>query len=551
VKFCPVTGLLVHVNITQVDVIFQAPSFTCTLIVLLHTLPLRKLYVSKSFTNNIHVQLYIKSPLPHHASLAVIIAVHVVHSNTSSPVNDVIIGLDLSIFATVYVQLDCLISHQEFCCIYHVTTIQFSVASITNSDSDTIFSNHDHDNSINQDTHSDAFNVKITHVLLHADSSISHPIEFKSTVNVPDAHFQVFQKLSTGCTQSLYVHPSFNQLTAIHVCILNHDFIILVSHVQLVNFQLYPLTHAHPLSTTTLQFNVVSVVYIVSCRPTNATASGQTLSYIQVNVFDSVFSLHAKSFATHAGTCTLTTTIGFIVIFHVYSAPFHQKLFTVPLTTLIQVLVNQITLSVNVHVTTKLPVFIQAKFVHINVTSGHTLSPVNSILHVSSLPSSSLNTISQYHSTPLKSLSNVIVAFHSSIVILAHEQFTHVTVIFAIQHAHSFAQNKSINHHIVLLYSHEMIHIFTFHVSNVTTLSFHVNSIHVVVLFHAQSVIITFIFHDHTHHDNNHNSRLVDEYHNQLYVNSLISSFPQLSHVFTFILHVIVVHSFHIASTTL
>jgi hypothetical protein len=168
------------------------------------------------------------------------------------------------------------------------------------------------------------------------------------------------------------------------------------------------------------------------------------LSYIPINLFDSVFSFQFKSVATHADTKTVVSTIGIIVTVHVYSDPFQLKLDTVPPDTFTSPDSNHIIASVNIQVTSKVSVLIHTKFVHIKVTHGCFVSTINITFHVVVFSHSlSQNSNSQYQSTQSKSASGFIEIIQFSTEILAHEQIVHVTVIFQVQQAHSVAPNIS------------------------------------------------------------------------------------------------------------
>jgi hypothetical protein len=92
VKSFAVIGVFVHLNVTLLHVIFHTLSFTCTFTTFSHTFPLHNEYDVSHQKLLFPFHLYTNGLFPHPSSVATIFAVHVVHSGTSSTVNDVTVG---------------------------------------------------------------------------------------------------------------------------------------------------------------------------------------------------------------------------------------------------------------------------------------------------------------------------------------------------------------------------------------------------------------------------------------------------------------------------
>jgi hypothetical protein len=205
VKLCHEIAELFHVNCTPVLTGLFAPSYhvTYTILLTFHELlviPYSLLLVN---SNPFHWYLNKLGVFPHHSSSISIDHVIISHSYHSHGITDTISGLLISIFSTTIVHSFFFITVPETCLIYQVTT-QLLVNCLVNSVALSISSYHVHDKEIPfNSTQSHGVNVNVIEVLLQSDCVIKHHIEFKSTSNVSDVQFQIFQKLSTGCTHNV------------------------------------------------------------------------------------------------------------------------------------------------------------------------------------------------------------------------------------------------------------------------------------------------------------------------------------------------------------
>jgi hypothetical protein len=125
---------------------------------------------------------------------------------------------------------------------------------------------------------------------------------------------------------------------------------------------------------------------------------------------------------------------------------------------------NQITSSVNSHVTVKLSTLIHARFVHSISTSGAFVSYLYSTVHSTVLHSSSVNTT--VHSTSHSESSGgvTLIPFHSHSALHVLHSISHVILIVPLPHNPSYAHILSIKslyntsvHVTVVLYSNEFV----------------------------------------------------------------------------------------------